>query len=279
MKICLLAEPKPSPVLTAALQFLAERHTVLDCDPQALAAGFAGRPAELREVDLYLLKSRSLTAREYARGAQAAGSIVLNSAEATSAVLDRATMAARLRQAGVPTPQTWAADSLAELGCALAEAVRPGIGWPLVIKSQRSRRGDLVTLVSGLGELQALLPQWAAEPVIAQQFIGNDGFDLKFWVIGEQVTVARRPGALKERTTAEDVALDPAQLPATWISTVLSAGAAFGLDIFGVDALITEDGPIIIDVNAFPGFRCAAGADLALTELVERRVAERRLRA
>jgi ribosomal protein S6--L-glutamate ligase len=91
------------------------------------------------------------------------------------------------------------------------------------------------------------------------------------------VTVARRPGALKERDTDSDVALDPRSLPKKWITIVLAAGAALGLDIFGVDAVLTDRGPTIIDVNAFPGFRSAAGADVALTALVERRVAERRL--
>jgi ribosomal protein S6--L-glutamate ligase len=187
-------------------------------------------------------------------------------------------MATLLRRANVAAPYSGAADSLAQLArSATAGTVRPGLSWPLVIKSQRSRRGDLVTLVTGNSDLQALLPRWADEPVIAQEFIPNDGFDLKFWVIDEQVTVARRPGALEDRTTAHDVALDPGQLPPDWISTVLDAGAALGLDIFGADALITDNGPIIIDVNAFPGFRSAAGADFALADLVERRAAERRL--
>ena len=279
MKICLLAEPKHSPVLTSALSLLAERHTVLDCDTQALAAaGFAARPADLRDVDVYLLKSRSPAARAYAEAAQRAGSLVINSPAATSAALDRAAMANLLRRASIPAPRTWTADSLSRLAqLALADTSRPELGWPLVVKSRISRRGDLVTLVTGPADLLALLPAWGDEPVIAQEFIPNDGFDLKFWVIDEQVTVARRPGALEERTTAHDVALDPGQLPAEWVSIVVDAGAALDLEIFGVDALITEDGPIIIDVNAFPGFRCAAGADLALTELVERRATERRL--
>jgi ribosomal protein S6--L-glutamate ligase len=278
MKICLLAEPNPSPVLISTLGLLAERNTVLMRDPQTLTGGFAGRSAELGDVDLYLLKSRSTAALTYAADAQAAGSAIVNSPAATSAALDRATMANLLRRASVPAPYSWAADNLAGLArSATAGTVRPGLSWPLVIKSQRSRRGDLVTLVTGISDLQALLPRWADEPVIAQEFIPNDGFDLKFWVIDERVTVARRPSALEDRTTAQDLALDPGQLPPDWISTVLDAGAALGLDIFGADALITDNGPIIIDVNAFPGFRSAAGADFALADLVERRAAERRL--
>jgi ribosomal protein S6--L-glutamate ligase len=271
MKVCLLAEPRPSPVLTSALGMLAERHTVVECDPRTLVGGYPNRPRHLYDVDLYLLKSRSTMARAHAEAARLTGSVVINTPDATSAALDRAGMAARLERAGIPAPRTWTADSLSEL------AVVDSDSWPLVIKSRHSRRDDLVTLVSGPDDLLALLPTWGQEPVIAQDFIPNDGFDLKFWVIDENVMVARRPGALNEHGAAHDVPLVSHDLPQRWISTVREAGAALDLEIFGVDALVTADGPVVIDVNAFPGFRSAAGADRALVDLVERRAEERRL--
>ena len=47
------------------------------------------------------------------------------------------------------------------------------------------------------------------------------------------------------------------------------ARAAFGLQAYGVDLLITPDGPVVVDVNAFPGFRSMPDADLHLVELVD----------
>jgi ribosomal protein S6--L-glutamate ligase len=35
----------------------------------------------------------------------------------------------------------------------------------------------------------------------------------------------------------------------------IRTGDALGLDIFGVDVLFGDDGPVLIDVNPFPGFR------------------------
>ena len=52
MKVCLLAEPRPSPVITSALDMLAVRHTVVECDPRELADGHADRPRKLYDVDL-----------------------------------------------------------------------------------------------------------------------------------------------------------------------------------------------------------------------------------
>ena len=50
----------------------------------------------------------------------------------------------------------------------------------------------------------------------------------------------------------------------------LTIGNVFDLRLYGVDLLVTEHGPIIVDVNSFPGFRGVPGADDALVDLVER---------
>lgn len=280
MKICLLTESTPSPVLVSALDLIADRHTVVDCDSDVLARGFAHRPAHLRDVDLYLLKSRSEAAQAYARDAHRHGAHVVNTPDGTAAALDRATMATRLFRARVPAPRCCSANTLRHLVAALrSDDLQPTPHWPLVLKSRRSRRGDLVTRIDDLEDLEALLPEWADEPVIAQEFMANDGYDLKFWVIGDHLTVARRPCALEQRTTAHDLALDPRQLPSDWLAVVRNAGAALDLEIFGVDIVVTDRGPSVIDVNAFPGFRCAADADLALADLVERHVTAGRVSA
>ena len=42
------------------------------------------------------------------------------------------------------------------------------------------------------------------------------------------------------------------------------AREAFGLQAYGVDLLLTSEGPVVVDVNAFPGFRSMPDADLHL---------------
>lgn len=267
MKICLLAEPGDNPVLGAALTTLAERHTVLVQDPAELSAqAYLSGQNRLQDVDVYLLKSRSPKARAFTSAAERGGSLVLNSPAATSAALDRSRMTALLRRGGVAIPRTWQFDSLAEFA---ERATQPC--WPMVVKSRISRRGDLVTLVRDRQELLDLLSQWGNEPGIAQEFVPNDGFDLKFWVIGQDVSVARRPCALQARDTEHDVWLDPAELPARWLQLVRRAGAALGLELFGVDLVLSNDRPVVIDVNAFPGFRGAPSAAKSFSSFVEDR--------
>jgi len=273
MKICLLADATPNPVLASVMDTLAERHEVDVWNPaDAAATGPRGPWHPGGPADVYLLKSRSSQARALGYSAQWSGAVVLNTPGATAAALDRWAMATLLDLARVPAPRTWAFPTLSLMARdALAREVLP---WPLVIKSRTSSRGDLVTLVRDLHALLELVPQWGDEPVIAQEFVANDGFDIKVWVIGEDLSAARRPGALEVCDKSSDVALADDDLPPQWRSVARAAGAALGLDLFGVDLLITPRGPVVIDVNAFPGFRGARDPAASLIRLLDLRTTE-----
>ena len=273
MKICLLAESATNPVLSSVLDTLAQHHTVTVSDPKAMAPRLARSAFPRADLaDVYLLKSRSPEAQAVAYSAERAGALVVNGPRATGAALDRWAMATMLDLAGIPAPRTWAFPTLSLMARdALARQFLP---WPLVIKSRTSSRGDLVTLVRDLHGLLELVPEWGDEPVIAQEFIDNDGFDIKCWVIGGELSAARRPGALEVLDKVSDVALDPDQIPDEWSRVALGAGAALGLNLFGVDLLITEQGPVVIDVNAFPGFRGAHDPAASMLRFLESHTAE-----
>jgi ribosomal protein S6--L-glutamate ligase len=284
MKICLLADGTPKPVLAAVMDALAQHHEVSVWSPAAAeASGSPWHPGP--RADVYLLKSRTPQARALAHSAEWEGAVVLNSPAATSAALDRHVMTERLALAGVPAPRTWSFPSLAALAREVAaevpvavpaeqQAGQPGPAWPLVVKSRTSARGDLVTLVRGGDDLARLMPEWADEPVIAQEFVDSDGFDIKVWVIGDDLSAARRPGALEVCDKTSDVALAADDIPDEWRRVAMAAGAALGLSLFGVDLLITAGGPVVIDVNAFPGFRGAHDPALSLLRLLETHTTE-----
>ena len=252
MRIHLLAEGSPNPVLTAVMEELGRRHRVAVHDARTLPIGYGREPGLQEPPDVVLLKSRSPEARRVALTAERAGSVVVNSPAATTATLDRAAMAEALERAGVPAPRAWSVPTLRHL-----TAVGAVPQWPLVVKSRTSSRRDLVRLVTGPTELAELLPEWGDEPVVAQEFAANDGFDIKFWVIGADLSAARRRSALESTDKSSDELLDPAELPAAWIGAARDAGAALGLQLYGVDLLITGGRPVVVDVNPFPGFRGA----------------------
>jgi ribosomal protein S6--L-glutamate ligase len=251
MRIHLLAESSPNPVLSAVMATLADHHEVAVHDANGLPAGYGTGAGLLEPPDVVLLKSRSPEARRVARTAEEAGSLVVNPPAATATALDRTATAAALRRAGVPAPRTWAVPALREL------ADGRDLPWPLVVKSRTSSRGDLVQLVADPAELLDLLPEWGDEPVAAQEFAANDGFDIKVWVIGADLSAARRRSALESLDKSSDELLDPADLPEEWTRTARDAGAALGLQLYGVDLLITGGRPVVVDLNPFPGFRGA----------------------
>jgi ribosomal protein S6--L-glutamate ligase len=252
MNIHLLAESSPNPVLAAVMATLADRHEVAVFDAGGLPAGYGAGSGRLEPPDVVLLKSRSPEARRIAREAEKAGSLVVNPPAATATALDRTATAEALRRAGVPAPRTWSVPALRDLA-----ADGRDLPWPLVVKSRTSSRGDLVRRVAGRTELLDLLPEWGDEPVAAQEFAANDGFDIKVWVIGADLSAARRRSALESTDKSSDEFLDPADLPAEWTRTARDAGAALGLQLYGVDLLITGGRPVVVDLNPFPGFRGA----------------------
>ena len=103
---------------------------------------------------------------------------VVNGALATARCLDRVALARLLEGAGLPAPRTSNPGRLGSL------AAQHDLVFPLIVKSRHSRRGDLVARVDSAAELAALLPQWGDEPVVAQEFLPGDGWDIKLWVTG-----------------------------------------------------------------------------------------------
>jgi ribosomal protein S6--L-glutamate ligase len=175
-----------------------------------------------------------------------------------------------MEKAHLPWPHTQYYPSLAYL---LDQSDLAGnLVFPLIIKSHYSHRDDLVGKVDSVEELQALTPRWSQEPIVLQEFAAGDGWDIKLWVIDEEIFAARRRTPLDPHASKEDIVIT--ELPAEWVQITQAIGRAFDLHLYGVDLLMTDQGPVIIDVNSFPGFRGVPGADDALVTLVEKLLAK-----
>jgi len=110
---------------------------------------------------------------------------------------------------------------------------------------------------------------------VLQEFAAGDGWDNKLWVIDQHIFAARRHTPLEANASREDFPIPPEELPRDWAHIAMEIGRVFNMRLFGVDLLITGRGPMIVDVNSFPGFRGVPGADGALVALVERIAKER----
>ncbi|MFE3184089.1 RimK family alpha-L-glutamate ligase [Streptomyces violascens] len=256
-----LVTPEPGhPLLAATTELLSREHRVVTVHPETAAAVLGPL------ADVYLLKSRTPRALALARDLESRGAAVINSAEATTLCQDRTAMAEQARDAGLPFSATRTFGSLAEL------AADTGPARPLVVKSRHSRRHDLVARVDSPDRLAELAGAWADEPVVAQEFAENSGYDHKLWVIDGTVFAALRRSELAPEGRGPTVPLALGELPSGWAELVVEVGAVFGLDVYGVDVIDTGGGtPLIVDINAFPGIRGQAGAPEALAALALRR--------
>lgn len=279
MNICLIMdnpETPRHPVIAVALQQLSTRHAVRLFDVRTLTGAEAIAQEEASQpplTDIYLLKSHAPQALDLALHLERQGALVVNSWASSMACQDRVLMAQRMNDAQLPWPQTESFPSLDNL---IAQPERLAtLTFPLIIKSYYSHRGDLVDKVRSSEELRMLAGQWGQEPIVLQEFAAGDGWDIKLWVIDQQIFAARRRTPLDPDAPKEDYPISSEELPEEWARITHEIGRAFHLRLYGVDLLISKRGPIIVDVNSFPGFRGVPGADSALAALVERLLAER----
>jgi len=278
MHICLIMdnpETPHHPVIGVALQKLRVTHTVRLLDVRTLTEAEALAEEEQYQLaDLYLLKSHAPQALAVAHVLEQKGALVVNSWAASVACQDRVLMAQRMHEAKLPWPFT---RSFSTLGSLLADRkMLASLPFPQIIKSYYSHRGDLVEKVDSIHQLEALASKWSQEPIVLQAFAAGDGWDIKMWVIDQQIFAARRRTPLEPNASKEDYPISPEELPAEWAHIAKEIGRVFNMRLYGIDLLMTEHGPIIVDVNGFPGFRGVPGADSALVAMVEHIAKERK---
>jgi ribosomal protein S6--L-glutamate ligase len=233
----LLGKPVPA---SSALAGALDRLRALPATVTIHHPGGEAPPLSLFDADLIVQRGLPMPALEAALALERAGIRCCNGIAATIAVKDRARSVQTLAGAGVPVPTTVPVDAWPALRDKTA-------GRPVVVKTaaERTGRGRGV-LVAARGDLPPEAP--FEGPYVAQDYVPNDGMVHKVYVAGRQAA-----GLLK-RQSADGPAAAFAPDPGL-IALSLRVGAALGLEIYGVDVLSGPDGPVVIDVNPFPGFR------------------------
>lgn len=89
------------------------------------------------------------------------------------------------------------------------------------------------------------------------------GGDRKVYVVGDRVAGVLRPWPA---TSLQDKVGRPFKPTRIERGIAMSVGEELGLEIYGVDLLASVTGPVVVDVNAFPGFKGARGAEIWLAD-------------
>jgi ribosomal protein S6--L-glutamate ligase len=226
-------------------------------------------PLDLAEVrprhDLYVLKSETPLALSLAGALAAAGARVVNTFRASNLTRDKVAATAVLAAAGVPVPPSWTTGQPAMLRPLLAEG-------PLWLKPQRGTRGTGIRRATDPLDLDEQAPPTDPHglplPLFAQREVPTSGRDLKVFAAGETLWAISRP--FPARSLQEKIGT-PAPLPSEIEAAALACGRTLGLELYGVDFLLSEDRFFVVDVNAFPGYKGVADAPQAVADYLYRR--------
>lgn len=275
LTVGLITDRPKHPVLTVVAAQLGRRYRVrlLDTrDPPA--AGLAVERELEAPADVYLLRSHTPATIALARRLKEAGAVVVNHPSATATCVDRVELSAQAQAAGLPWPETHGDSELEPSGD--DSGTGRSLRYPVVVKSRWSRRGDVVQRVDSHMQLTEVGTTWPGEPLILQSYIPNDGADRKLYVVDGRVFGLHCPSRLSGGDPDQRV---PIVVPLEWERLAQQVGRAFNLQVYGVDLVLSTEGPLIVDINPFPGFRGVPGAAEALVTMVDRLAAQLRLTA
>jgi ribosomal protein S6--L-glutamate ligase len=155
----------------------------------------------------------------------------------------------------VPTPETYVTMNPDDL-VALLET------GPLILKPYRGSRGEGVRVVCHAGELDGLP---AGAPILAQRYQQPDGRDRKIFCIGGQVFGVKRIWPLR---TYQDKVGEPFALTPELRDIALRCGRTFGIDLYGLDVVISAGRPYVVDVNKFGSYMGVPDAPRLLADYI-----------
>jgi ribosomal protein S6--L-glutamate ligase len=245
--------PVPSPVLVDVFRRLSDwGFDVAEAIPEETVL----RTDDLRpSYDLYVLKSHTELALSLAGLLHARGARLLNPYPSCMAAQDKVTACNLLRLAGVPTPRTWVTGNLRLMRPLLKRA-------PLMVKPHRGHRGEGISVVRDGADLDAVPAP--AGPVVVQELVPGPGEDLKVYVVGEHVFAVRKPFGPDSFTRPGR----PCAVTPRVRRLALRCAQTFGLGLFGLDIVESPDGPVVVDVNYFPGYKGVPDAGALIADYI-----------
>ena len=195
---------------------------------------------------------------------EGSGLRVINSRSVAEVCGNKLSTSIALANAGVPTPRTYLA-----LSSEAAEVAAEELGYPMVLKPFIGSWGRMVTVVRDKATLQALIEykEELASPIehmyYLQEYIQRPPRDIRAIVAGESIIacVHRYAPAGEWRTNVARGGTSKAFKPDEELKeTVLNAAKAVGGGILGVDAMESESGYVVHEVNNTVEFKGAQSA-------------------
>ncbi len=188
---------------------------------------------------------------------QRMGVRVYNQPQAIERTVDKAMTSFLLRQHGVMTPATWAAESRAQINALRASIAEE---YPLlVLKPLFGSQGKGVRLLQTKDTLPVPMLQHVDGVYYLQQFIRSAevSHDYRVMVVaGKAVAAMKRQGASWVNNVASGAQCERIELSQTLAQLAVKAAEAVQIDYCGVDIIQAEGGEFyVLEVNSIPAWR------------------------
>jgi len=204
--------------------------------------------------------------------------LTANESQAISRARDKLRSLQLLSRAGIGLPVTSFAHSIKDISGLLEVVGKP----PYVIKLLEGTQGVGVVLAPTLKAAESVIAAFRLldANILVQRFVAEaHNKDVRAFVVGGRVVAAMERVAAEGEFRANlhrGATARPAELSDEETETAIAAAATLGLDVSGVDMLRSEEGSLVIEVNASPGLEgieAASGVDVAgaIVEFLERR--------
>ena len=242
--------PQRSPVIPDVIDRLRARGATVRVD-----VGEADRPLPERLADADVVALRGLSQQTLTAVAEVEtrGLRCCNSARSTLLTTDRSAVQQRLADAGIPVPT---ATTVADADQARAWAA----GRAVVLKVNRLG-GGVGRRITRWHDPDTGEPPALPGPYLVQLWVPSDAVDRKLYVVGSEVTGLLKPWTDERRRPGS--VFDPT---ARLREIAGAVGRALELRIYGVDVVEGADGPVVVDVNAFPSCNGVPGAAGAIAD-------------
>lgn len=235
------------------------KNCYISVDGKASKVIYKGKPVENFDAIIPRI-SNAMTnyGNAIVRQFETQGYYCLTGSLAIARVRDKLRAAQIMSRGDVATPRTVISRNTGDIDALIDE-----IGVPCIIKLARGTHGNGVVLAENRrmakSALQAFyLTNESGVNVLVQEFIEESaGTDIRAFVIGSQVVASMQRQSLDDEFRSNlhkggegtVVKLTPDEN-----KVAVKAAKAMGLHVAGVDLMRSNRGPLVLEVNASPGF-------------------------
>ena len=197
-----------------------------------------------------------------------AGYRILNGSGDVALAKNKLVQHVRFSEARLPMPR-WAIVRESAQALSMAQE----LGFPVIVKVAFGTHGAGVFYAENLETLNPIVDYLLVRdgnPLILEEFISEaERKDLRVFVVGGKIVAAMereaRSGDVRANASIGGKG-SPVELSEEERRVVLRASEVSGLDILGVDVLRSKRGPLLVEINANPGFaelKRVTGVDVA----------------